>query len=88
MIACLIGLFVKRVATIAVVADMPIALVVLNSEIKDVLWTHVAQPPRFRAERTSLRAGVAPAEVQRLSRRTISPATTVSINRKGMISVV
>jgi hypothetical protein len=30
----------KRVATIAVVADMPIALVVPNSDIKDFLWTH------------------------------------------------
>jgi len=29
----------------------------------------------YRVERTSSRAGVAPAEVQRLSRRTVSPTT-------------
>ena len=33
----------------------------------------------YRVERTSSRAGVAPAEVQRLSRRTVTP-TTVSAN--------
>jgi len=36
----------------------------------------------YRVERTSSRAGVAPAEVQRLSRRTISPTTCFTKDRR------
>jgi len=36
----------------------------------------------YRVERTSSRAGVAPAEVQRLSRRTVTPTTTNPITNR------
>src|SRR5215470_8904461 len=38
----------------------------------------------YRVERTSSRAGVAPAEVQRLSRRTVSPTTEQANEELGL----
>jgi hypothetical protein len=39
----------------------------------------------YRVERTSSRAGVAPAEVQRLSRRTFSPTIPLKKSSKGIL---